>query len=247
MNKAELIDVVASRIDASKKDASEAVQAVIDAITESVAKGQKVSISGFGVFERAERAARTYRAPSTGEAIRKAASAVPRFRPGGEFKASVSSEKPAAAAKKAAAKATAPAKKAATAATAAATKATAPAKAAAKKATAPAKAAATKATAPAKKAATSAASKAAPAAKAPAKAAAPAQEGPGRQEGSGRQEGPGRQEGARQEGSGQGCPRGSGRRGDARRGVVPARSALAPGRTTRPGARALLSRPCPPR
>ncbi len=71
MNKAELIDVVASRIDASKKDASEAVQAVIDAITEIVAKGQKVSISGFGVFERAERAARTYRAPSTGEAIRK--------------------------------------------------------------------------------------------------------------------------------------------------------------------------------
>ena len=148
MNKAELIDVVASRIDTSKKDASEAVQAVIDAITETVAKGQKVSISGFGVFERAERAARTYRAPATGEAIRKMATAVPRFRPGGDFKATVNSEKPAAAAKKAAAKATAPAKAAATAATAAATKATAPAKAAAKKATAPAKAAAAKATAP---------------------------------------------------------------------------------------------------
>ncbi|HSN42865.1 MAG TPA: HU family DNA-binding protein, partial [Propionibacteriaceae bacterium] len=99
MNKAELIDVVASRIDASKKDASEAVQAVIDAITETVAKGQKVSISGFGVFERAERAARTYRAPATGEAIRKMATAVPRFRPGGDFKATVSSEKPVAAAK----------------------------------------------------------------------------------------------------------------------------------------------------
>jgi DNA-binding protein HU-beta len=169
MNKAELIDVVASRIDTSKKDASEAVQAVIDAITEAVAKGQKVSISGFGVFERAERAARTYRAPATGEAILKAAKAVPRFRPGGEFKASVSSEKPAAAAKKAAAKATAPAKKAASAATAAATKATAPAKAAATKATAPAKAAATKATAPAKKA---------PAKKAPAKAASPAKKAP---------------------------------------------------------------------
>ena len=126
MNKAELIDVVASRIDTSKKDASEAVQAVIDAITETVAKGQKVSISGFGVFERAERAARTYRAPSTGEAIRKMATAVPRFRPGGDFKATVSSEKPVAAAKKAAAKATAPAKKAATAATAAATKAATP-------------------------------------------------------------------------------------------------------------------------
>ena len=169
MNKAELIDVVASRIDTSKKDASEAVQAVIDAITETVAKGQKVSISGFGVFERAERAARTYRAPATGEAIRKMATAVPRFRPGGDFKATVNSEKPAAAAKKAAAKATAPAKKAATAATAAATKAAAPAKAAAKKA--------------------------APAKKAPAKAAAPAEEGSGRQEGPGREEGSGRQEG----------------------------------------------------
>ncbi len=92
MNKAELIDVVATRIDTSKKDASEAVQAVVDAITEAVAKGQKVSISGFGVFEKAERAARTYRAPSTGEAIRKVATAVPRFRPGGDFKASVSGE-----------------------------------------------------------------------------------------------------------------------------------------------------------
>ncbi len=92
MNKAELIDVVATRIDTSKKEASEAVQAVVDAITEAVAKGQKVSISGFGVFEKAERAARTYRAPSTGEAIRKVATAVPRFRPGGGFKASVSGQ-----------------------------------------------------------------------------------------------------------------------------------------------------------
>ena len=188
MNKAELIDVVASRIDTSKKDASEAVQAVIDAITETVAKGQKVSISGFGVFERAERAARTYRAPATGEAIRKMATAVPRFRPGGDFKATVNSEKPAAAAKKAAAKATAPAKKAATAATSAATKAAAPAKAAAKKAApakkAPAKAAAPAAKAPAKKApakkapAKAPAAKKAPAKKAPAPAAPAAEATP---------------------------------------------------------------------
>jgi DNA-binding protein HU-beta len=175
MNKAELIDVVASRIDTSKKEASEAVQAVVDAITEAVAKGQKVSISGFGVFERAERAARTYRAPSTGEAIQKAAQVIPRFRPGGDFKATVNSEKPAAAAKKAAGRATAAATKAAAPAKAAATKAAAPAKAAVAKATpakkAPAKKApATKAAAPAKKA---------PAKKAPAtKAAAPAKKAP---------------------------------------------------------------------
>ena len=83
MNKAELIDVVAARIEASKKDAGEAVQAVVDAITEAVAKGEKVSISGFGVFEKAARPARTDRKPSTGEAIKKVATNVPRFRPAG--------------------------------------------------------------------------------------------------------------------------------------------------------------------
>jgi DNA-binding protein HU-beta len=93
MNKAELIEVVAARIDASKKDAAEAVQAVVDAIQEAVATGQKVSISGFGVFEKASRPARTYRKPSTGEAIRKMATSVPKFRPGGDFKAFVSGEK----------------------------------------------------------------------------------------------------------------------------------------------------------
>lgn len=93
MNKAELIEVVAARIDASKKDAGEAVQAVVDAITEAVAKGQKVSISGFGVFERAARPARTYRTPSTGEAIQKLATSVPKFRPGGDFRAFVSGDK----------------------------------------------------------------------------------------------------------------------------------------------------------
>jgi DNA-binding protein HU-beta len=93
MNKAELIEVVASRIDASKKDAAEAVQAVVDAITEAVAKGQKVSISGFGVFEKAARPARTYRKPSTGEAIKKLETSVPKFRPGGDFKAFVAGEK----------------------------------------------------------------------------------------------------------------------------------------------------------
>lgn len=93
MNKAELIEVVAARLDASKKDTAQAVQAVVEAIQEAVAKGQKVSISGFGVFEKAARPARTYRKPSTGEAIKKVATAVPKFRPGGDFKAFVSGEK----------------------------------------------------------------------------------------------------------------------------------------------------------
>ena len=93
MNKADLVEVVAARIDTSKKDAAEAVQAVVDAITEAVARGQKVSISGFGVFEKAARPARTYRKPSTGEAISKVATAVPKFRPGGDFRALVAGEK----------------------------------------------------------------------------------------------------------------------------------------------------------
>lgn len=93
MNKAELIDAVASRIDVSKKDAAVAVQAVVDAITEAVVTGQKVSISGFGVFERAARSERTYRAPSTGERILKMATSVPRFRPGGDFRALVAGQR----------------------------------------------------------------------------------------------------------------------------------------------------------
>jgi DNA-binding protein HU-beta len=193
MNKGELIEVVASRIDASKKDAGEAVQAVVDAITEAVAKGQKVSISGFGVFEQVSRPARTYRKPSTGEAIKKAETLVPKFRPGGEFRAFVAGEKSIAAqavkavreagdaaeeavrrvtgqaqapVKEAAKKAAAPAKKAASAAKKAAPAPAKQAAAAAKKAAAPAK------KAPAK--AAPAAKKAAPAKKAPAKKAAPA-------------------------------------------------------------------------
>ncbi|MGV1005684.1 MAG: HU family DNA-binding protein [Candidatus Nanopelagicales bacterium] len=93
MNKADLIEAVAARIDSSKKDAAEAVEAVVEAIQEAVAKGQKVSISGFGVFEQAARAERTYRRPSTGEAIKKVATSVPRFRPGGDFKKFVAGEK----------------------------------------------------------------------------------------------------------------------------------------------------------
>jgi DNA-binding protein HU-beta len=181
MNKAELVEVVAARIDASKKDAGEAVQAVVDAITEAVARGQKVSISGFGVFEKASRPARTYRTPSTGEAIQKLATAVPKFRPGGDFRAFVAGDKniselarraedvrgaaqgvvrrvtgkPAAKAAEVAEpakKATAAAaKKASAAPRQAAKKATATATAAAKKAPAAKKATATKTTAAAKK------------------------------------------------------------------------------------------------
>ena len=138
MNKAELIEAVAARLEGSKKAASEAVEAVFNEITRAIAAGEKVAITGFGNFEKSVRAARLGRNPRTGETVKIKATAVPKFRAGSELKAVVAGKKKLAAA---------PAKKAAP-------KKAAPKKAAAKKATkkaAPKKAAAKKA--PAKKAA----------------------------------------------------------------------------------------------
>ena len=135
MNKAELIEAVAARLDGSKKAASEAVDAVFDEIVSAVASGDKVSITGFGNFEKKDRPARTGRNPQTGATVKIKATSVPKFRAGAEFKAIVSGKKKAAPAKKA--KKAAPAKKA--------TKKAAPAKKATKKA-APAKKSAKKAT-----------------------------------------------------------------------------------------------------
>ncbi len=159
MNKAELIDLVAQRLELSRKAASDAVEAVVDSIKESVSSGERVAITGFGVFERVERAARTGRNPLTGVSAPIKATSVPKFRPGAEFKAVVAGQREAAKAHVAAAK------KAVTKVVAKA----APAKAAPAKA-APAKAAPAKA-APAKKAAAKKVAKAAPAKAAPAKAA----------------------------------------------------------------------------
>ena len=90
MNKSQLVDRIAQQIEGGRSNASKAVDAVFDAIQEAVAEGEKVTITGFGVFERVERAARTGRNPATGEPVHVAASVVPKFRPGSEFKSSVS-------------------------------------------------------------------------------------------------------------------------------------------------------------
>jgi len=175
MNKAELIDVLTQKLDTDRRQATAAVENVVDTIVRAVHKGDSVTITGFGVFEQRRRAARVARNPRTGETVKVKPTSVPAFRPGAQFKAVVSgaqrlpSDGPAVkrgvvaggAAKKAAAKKS-PAKKAAV--KKAATKA--PAKKAATKA--PAKKAATKA--PAKKAATKAPAKKA-ATKSPAKKA----------------------------------------------------------------------------
>jgi DNA-binding protein HU-beta len=92
MNKRDLIDAISGRL-GDKKTATEAVNAVLDTIQSTVAKGDKVAITGFGVFEKADRPARTARNPATGASIKVPKSAVPKFRAGADFKALVNGDK----------------------------------------------------------------------------------------------------------------------------------------------------------
>lgn len=82
MNKNEFIDRVADLADMSKADAGRAVDAVFDAITETLKKGDEVRMVGFGTFSAAKRAARDGRNPRTGETIKIAASIQPKFSAG---------------------------------------------------------------------------------------------------------------------------------------------------------------------
>ena len=93
MNKAELIQAVAAYYDGSKTEAAKALNAVVQTITYKTAAGEKVSITGFGVFEKVHRSARMVRNPRTGERKRAKATAVPRFRAGTDLKAYVSGAK----------------------------------------------------------------------------------------------------------------------------------------------------------
>ena len=79
MNKTELIDAVANSADFSKADATRAVDAVVDNITETLRKGDSVTLIGFGTFEVRERAARNGRNPQTGETIQIKASKAPAY------------------------------------------------------------------------------------------------------------------------------------------------------------------------
>ena len=88
MNKGELIDAISGRL-GDRRSATEAVNALLETIQSTVANGDKVAITGFGVFEKSERQARTGRNPATGAAIQVPAASVPKFRPGAGFKALV--------------------------------------------------------------------------------------------------------------------------------------------------------------
>lgn len=93
MNKAQLVEKLADHFDGNKRQAGQALEHVLDTITASVARGEKVAITGFGVFEKVVRNARVARNPRTGEKVRVKKTSAPKFRPGAEFKAYVSGAK----------------------------------------------------------------------------------------------------------------------------------------------------------
>ena len=93
MNKAELIEALSVHYDGSKTEAAKALNAVVSTITYKTAAGEKVSITGFGVFEKVHRSERMVRNPRTGERKKAEATAVPRFRAGTDLKAYVAGAK----------------------------------------------------------------------------------------------------------------------------------------------------------
>jgi len=85
MNKAELIDAIASETKMTKADSSKALDAFINATTKSLKKGDRVALVGFGTFSVAKRAARTGRNPQTGKPIKIAAKKVAKFKAGADL------------------------------------------------------------------------------------------------------------------------------------------------------------------
>jgi DNA-binding protein HU-beta len=90
VNKAELITALAEHLDGDRRAASAAVDGLLDVIVRAVQAGDSVSVTGFGVFEQRQRAARSGRNPRTGQTIQVPATVVPAFRPGTLFRDVVS-------------------------------------------------------------------------------------------------------------------------------------------------------------
>lgn len=89
MTKAELVDAVATKADLTKKDAEAALNGFIEVIKETLAKGDDVTMVGFGTFGVTDRAARTGKNPQTGEVIKIAAKKAPKFKAGKGLKDAV--------------------------------------------------------------------------------------------------------------------------------------------------------------
>ena len=100
MNKVDLVSAVAKQAELSKKDAGLAVEAVFDAISEALEKGDKVQLIGFGTFEVRQRKAREGHNPATQKAIKIPASKSPAWRVSKQLKERVNSKKAAKKAKK---------------------------------------------------------------------------------------------------------------------------------------------------
>ena len=89
MNKTELVAAVAAKTGMSKKDAERVVNATVETISESLIKGEKVQVSGFGIFEAKQREARVGRNPRTKETIQIPATRLPVFKASKTLKDSV--------------------------------------------------------------------------------------------------------------------------------------------------------------
>ncbi|MFL6128777.1 MAG: HU family DNA-binding protein [Mycobacteriales bacterium] len=93
MNKAQLVEALSARLGEDRKRVATTVDALLDTVYRSVQKGEKVALTGFGVFEKRDRAARTARNPATGEKVKVKKTSVPAFRAGQEFKSVVNGSK----------------------------------------------------------------------------------------------------------------------------------------------------------
>ncbi|MBD2512371.1 HU family DNA-binding protein [Nostoc sp.] len=89
MNKGELVDAVAAKTNITKKQADEVISAFLSVVTEAVANGEKVTLVGFGSFERRDRSEREGRNPKTNEPMTIPATKVPAFSAGKQFKEKV--------------------------------------------------------------------------------------------------------------------------------------------------------------
>jgi DNA-binding protein HU-beta len=89
MNKNELIEGIAQKTDSSKAQAERIVRALLEVVSETLQKGESITLPGFGTFEVRDRGERTGRNPKTGEELKIAAAKVPAFKPGATLKATV--------------------------------------------------------------------------------------------------------------------------------------------------------------
>ena len=93
MNKSELVEVAAQEAGVTKVVADKVLAAILGAVVDTVAKGDSVTLVGFGSFKSAQRAARTGKNPKTGATLKIPATTVPKFSAGAAFKAAVTPKK----------------------------------------------------------------------------------------------------------------------------------------------------------